>query len=534
MSALAAFVTGRRTQVGRDRPLDRRRRRALAARRQARRRHERRDGELPARGGRVDQGPGAAQGPLPGRRDDDRPDRLPARGRPDRRRQGEDRARRAAVDEAIPVIAARAGAVQRRTRRPASCPRTATPPTRSSPFPLDFDKVGRLGQGVPRDRSATAAGGLEVYVTGDLGLFADFEEVFGELDTKLLLATVLLVLILLGAIYRAPLIAVIPIVVVALAYQVANGFIYLYADAGNTVNSNATSILVVLMFGVGTDYCLLLVSRYREELHRVEDKHEAMARALRRAGPALLASGCTVIAAMLVLLLADTGSTNALGPVSAIGVGVGAARRPDAAAGAADDRRPPRLLAAQRDRRLPAGRRPRCSARGSGGASATACCSARGSRSPPRGAVRGLHARPARLPGGLLDRRLLQEAGRERRRLRGARRSRSRRARSGRPRSSCSARAAPATDADVAAARERVGGDRRRRVGRRAAALRGRRDREDRRHLRRRPLLGGGARARGHAARPVARPARAARRRWSARAARSRRTSTRPPSATCA
>ena len=59
------------------------------------------------------------------------------------------------------------------------------------------------------------------------------------------------------------------------------------------------------MFGVGTDYCLLLVSRYREELHRVEDKHEAMQRALRRAGPALLASGCTVIAAMLVLLLAD-------------------------------------------------------------------------------------------------------------------------------------------------------------------------------------------------------------------------------------
>jgi RND superfamily putative drug exporter len=131
---------------------------------------------------------------------------------------------------------------------------------------------------------------------------------------------VLLVLVLLGAIYRAPLIAIVPIVVVALAYQVASGFIYLYAEAGNSVNSNATSILVVLMFGVGTDYCLLLVSRYREELHRVEDKHEAMARALRRAGPAVLASGCTVIAAMLVLLLAEAGSTNALGPVSAIGV----------------------------------------------------------------------------------------------------------------------------------------------------------------------------------------------------------------------
>jgi putative drug exporter of the RND superfamily len=186
-------------------------------------------------------------------------------------------------------------------------------------IPLDFDRIADWGEET-RGIVGSGGAGLEVYVTGDLGLFADFEEVFGELDTRLLAATVLLVLVLLGAIYRAPLIAVIPILVVAFAYQTASGFIYLYADAGNSVNSNATSILVVLMFGVGTDYCLLLVSRYREELHRTEDKHEAMARALRRAGPAILASGCTVIAAMLVLLLADAGSTNALGPVSAIGV----------------------------------------------------------------------------------------------------------------------------------------------------------------------------------------------------------------------
>jgi len=185
--------------------------------------------------------------------------------------------------------------------------------------PLDFDRVADWGVEA-REVVGGSGGGLEVYVTGDLGLWADFEEVFGAIDTKLLGATVLLVLVLLGAIYRAPLIAVIPIAVVGLAYQLASGFIYLYAEAGNTVNSNSTGILVVLMFGVGTDYCLLLVSRYREELHRVEDKHEAMARALRRAGPAVLASGCTVIAAMLVLLLADAGSTNGLGPVSAIGV----------------------------------------------------------------------------------------------------------------------------------------------------------------------------------------------------------------------
>jgi putative drug exporter of the RND superfamily len=185
--------------------------------------------------------------------------------------------------------------------------------------PLNFDRVADWGKET-RDLVGDGGAGLEVYVTGDLGLWADFEEVFSEVDTRLLLATVVLVLVLLGAIYRAPLIAIIPIVVVGLAYQVATGFIYLYADAGNNVNSNSTGILIVLMFGVGTDYCLLLVSRYREELHRVQDKHAAMARALRRAGPALLASGCTVIAAMLVLLLADTGSVKSLGPVSAIGV----------------------------------------------------------------------------------------------------------------------------------------------------------------------------------------------------------------------
>jgi putative drug exporter of the RND superfamily len=222
-----------------------------------------------------------------------------------------------AVDEAIPVS------------RPAQVPfgPDATPGLVSErgdaaytviTVPLDFDKAADWGNET-RDLVRPSQG-LETFVTGDLGLFADFDEVFGEVDTRLLLATVALVLILLGLIYRAPLIAIVPIVVVALSYQIASGFIYLYADAGNSVNSNATSILVVLMFGVGTDYCLLLVSRYREELHRVQDKHEAMARALRRAGPAVLASGCTVVTAMLVLLLAESGSTNALGPVSAIGV----------------------------------------------------------------------------------------------------------------------------------------------------------------------------------------------------------------------
>jgi putative drug exporter of the RND superfamily len=186
-------------------------------------------------------------------------------------------------------------------------------------LPDDFEKLGDQGKDL-RKITGDGQGGLRVYVTGDVGFSADFEDVFGDLDAKLLLATVLLVLVLLGAIYRSPLIALTPLVVVGVAYTIAQGFIYFWAKSGATVNSNATQILIVLMFGIGTDYCLLLLSRYREELRRQQDKHAAMARAVRRAGPAILASGLTVALAMLVMAFAETGSVSALGPAAAIGV----------------------------------------------------------------------------------------------------------------------------------------------------------------------------------------------------------------------
>ena len=188
--------------------------------------------------------------------------------------------------------------------------------------PTDFEKQADWGEAV-RDTTGDQAGGMRILLTGDLGFSVDSEEVFGDLDTNLLLATVLLVLVLLGAIYRAVLVALTPLVVVFLAYTVATALIYAYVKAGATVSSNGTTILIVLMFGVGTDYCLLLVSRYREELRRIEDKHDAMQRALRRTGPTILASGLTVSLAMLTLALADARLTSTLGPVAAIGVACG-------------------------------------------------------------------------------------------------------------------------------------------------------------------------------------------------------------------
>jgi RND superfamily putative drug exporter len=186
--------------------------------------------------------------------------------------------------------------------------------------PTDFDKAPDWGKTVRDTTGESGPDGMRILLSGDLGFSADSEEVFANLDTNLLIATVLLVLFLLGAIYRAVLVALTPLIVVFLAYTVATALIYAYAKSGATVSSNGTTILIVLMFGVGTDYCLLLVSRYREELRRIEDKHEAMGRALRRTGPSILASGLTVSLAMLTLALADARLTSTLGPVAAIGV----------------------------------------------------------------------------------------------------------------------------------------------------------------------------------------------------------------------
>ena len=201
---------------------------------------------------------------------------------------------------------------------------TAVAPDESLAFttlivPTNFEESASWGETV-RDEIGGGEDGLEVILTGDLGFSADAEEVFSDFDAKLLIASAILVLVLLGLIYRAVLVALTPLVVVFFAYSVATAFVYLYADSGATVSSNGTSILIVLLFGITTDYCLLLVSRYREELHRIEDKHEAMQRAVSRTGPTILASGMTVSLAMLTLTLADAQITATLGPVAAISV----------------------------------------------------------------------------------------------------------------------------------------------------------------------------------------------------------------------
>ena len=129
------------------------------------------------------------------------------------------------------------------------------------------------------------------------------------------------VIVMLLLTYRSPTLLLVPLLAVIAALFTAQALIYLLAEhAGLTVNGQSAGILTVLVFGAGTDYALLLVARYREELRRHADRHEAMAFALHRAAPAILASAATVAVGMLCLSFAELNSTAGLGPVAAIGV----------------------------------------------------------------------------------------------------------------------------------------------------------------------------------------------------------------------
>ncbi len=166
------------------------------------------------------------------------------------------------------------------------------------------------------------SGTLQVKVSGPGGLLADLLRVFQSIDGFLLLVTAGLVLVLLILIYRSPIVALVPIVSVGWVFSLASGIGALLAEhAGLLVNGQATGIMTVLLFGAGTDYCLFISSRYREELSRTDDKHEAMRLAMRGVGEAILSAAGTILIATLALLLAVLRSNQALGPLLAIAIG---------------------------------------------------------------------------------------------------------------------------------------------------------------------------------------------------------------------
>ncbi len=190
-------------------------------------------------------------------------------------------------------------------------------------FPIGGDAeqraeaMGHIKERLPVDTPAE----LSTALTGPAAGEDDVFEAFEGMDGALLLATAGTVALLLLITYRSPVLWLIPLVTVAVANQLASAVVYLLAKhADLAVDFQSQSIMTVLVFGVGVDYALLLIARYREELHRHADRHAAMAVALRRSIGAIAASAATVALGLLCLLAADLPSTRGLGPVGAIGI----------------------------------------------------------------------------------------------------------------------------------------------------------------------------------------------------------------------
>jgi RND superfamily putative drug exporter len=164
---------------------------------------------------------------------------------------------------------------------------------------------------------------LTTHVTGFGGIFADLFGAFGSIDSTLLTTTLLVVSLILIVVYRSPLLWILPLFSAITALSLAGTIVYYAAKADLLdLNGQSQGILSVLVLGAATDYALLLIARYREELHHHESRYEAMKVSLRGVVEPILASGSTVIAGLLVLLLSDLSGNRGLGPVGAIGVAV--------------------------------------------------------------------------------------------------------------------------------------------------------------------------------------------------------------------
>ncbi|KZF05052.1 hypothetical protein A2J04_05000 [Rhodococcus sp. EPR-279] len=166
---------------------------------------------------------------------------------------------------------------------------------------------------------------LIAQVTGGPAFGADIANSFSGANFTLLAVTALVVAVLLIVTYRSPILWLVPLAVIGFADRFATTVGTALAQAtGLSFDGSTSGITSVLVFGAGTNYALLLISRYREELRRESDHRLALHRAVRQAGPAILASNATVVLALLTLLLAMLPSTRSLGALAAAGLVVAA------------------------------------------------------------------------------------------------------------------------------------------------------------------------------------------------------------------
>jgi RND superfamily putative drug exporter len=189
--------------------------------------------------------------------------------------------------------------------------------------PLDANAGRQLNDGVDALRArAQSHPGLTVHVTGPGGLLANLSGAFSQIDGLLLAVTLVAVFLILATVYRSPLLPVLVLGTAALALGVASTMTYILVKQNLfKMNGQSQGILSILTIGACTDYALLLVARFREELRHQQSPFSAIRSALRASSEPIIASGCTVILGVMCLLFSDLNSNKALGPVAALAIG---------------------------------------------------------------------------------------------------------------------------------------------------------------------------------------------------------------------
>ena len=164
---------------------------------------------------------------------------------------------------------------------------------------------------------------VDANLTGPATILRDAVKIFQSIDLRITLVTILVVIVIMFFIYRAPGLVFIPLFILVSALMVARFVAALVVDlTGLPLNDQVTSIMSVLLFGVGTNYVLFIVARYREEITNSSDRFRAMESAMRKVGPSIIGSSMTTVVAMFLLIFSTLGSFKTMGPMLAITVSI--------------------------------------------------------------------------------------------------------------------------------------------------------------------------------------------------------------------
>ncbi|MET9662105.1 MMPL family transporter [Streptomyces sp. NPDC006510] len=193
----------------------------------------------------------------------------------------------------------------------------------TSKDPYDADLMKSVEELRERVKPLLKSTSLSMGITGQTATAVDTMHSSGNTDAMIMMATMALIVVLLLVIFRSPLIAFLPLLVISVVFVVANGLIATVSELGGLkTDASISSILIVVLFGVGTDYILFLLFRYREHLRTGQAPKQAMADAVGKVGETIASAAGAVIVAFLALLLSSLGMFRAMGPALAISVGV--------------------------------------------------------------------------------------------------------------------------------------------------------------------------------------------------------------------